>query len=146
MQWWFKKNTLSGWADLIVHFISALPSFVSNSRLVFLLISYRLSKPDLFLWKHAHYAQLHCTAHSASIASIWLENGVLWVIIWKLGDRGSWFKNYLIVGPKNSTDGCTPHRFEDIIFICFCLIIHKSFYLWKVTTVESVLLSYSCTW
>src|SRR6218665_102844 len=75
-------------------------------------------KPDPFKRKLDRYAQLQ---HITPRTSIWFE---------KEGVESPDF-NTGVVGPDNSTNGSTWHRFEDIILIhvYFQLIIHQSFYL-----------------
>ena len=49
-----------------------------------------------------------------------------------------------VVGSRSSTDGGTWHRIKAIITQNFDFDIQKSFLFWKVTTLQCVLISYSC--
>jgi len=53
--------------------------------------------------------------------------------LWNLGVSESCFKNWGVVGPKDSTDGGTQHRFEGIILGQFYLIICQPFCFRNVT-------------
>ena len=62
----------------------------------------------------------------------------------KIGGRGSSFENWgsYVLKRKRMEARSTRLRVSSPEMY---LIIHKSFYLWKVTTLKSVLISYSCT-